>query len=236
MTSRAATGRARAQAMVSGAQRTQYTFGVVLALILASLTFQVAAPETEWARFTILTLHGLVLLSGLFAARAHPALISFALAAVGVSLLVSAFALIGPGEVSEVPAAIVNLMFVGLTPIIVARGLVREIREERTVTFRTITGVLCIYLLIGIFFAFVYGVIDSFDDATFFPHVGGADTSDFLYFSFTTLTTTGYGDLVTENELGRSMAVAEALIGQIYLVTVVALIVSNFRPAPRRSS
>jgi hypothetical protein len=236
VTNRAAARRSRAQAMVSGAQRTQYTFGVVLALILVSLTFQVAAPETEWARFTILTLHGLVLLSALFAARAHPALISFAFVAVALSLLVSGFALVGPGEVSEIPAGVVNLMFVGLTPIIVARGLIREIREEGTVTLRTITGVLCIYLLLGIFFAFVYGVIDSFDDATFFPHVGPADTSDFLYFSFTTLTTTGYGDLVTEDELGRSMAVAEALIGQIYLVTVVALIVSNFRPPARRSA
>ena len=236
MTTRASAGRARAQELMSGAQRTQYTFAVVLALILVSLTFQVAAPETELARFAILTFHGLVLLSGLFAARAHPVLITVALVAVAGSLLVSGFALIGPGEVSEIPAAVVNMMFVGLTPIIVARGLIREIREDRTVTWRTITGVLCIYLLIGIFFAFVYGVIDSFDDATFFPHVGAADTSDFLYFSFTTLTTTGYGDLVTENELGRSMAVAEALIGQIYLVTVVALIVSNFRPPSRRGA
>jgi hypothetical protein len=236
VTSRASAGRARAQELVTGAQRTQYTFGVVLVLILVSLTFQVAAPETELARFAILSLHGLVLLSGLFAARAHPVLITVAVVAVVASLLVSGFALIGPGEVSEIPAAVVNMMFVGLTPIIVARGLIREIREDRTVTWRTITGVLCIYLLIGIFFAFVYGVIDSVDDATFFPHVGAADTSDFLYFSFTTLTTTGYGDLVTENELGRSMAVAEALIGQIYLVTVVALIVSNFRPPSRRSA
>ena len=236
MSSSASARRSRAKAVVRGARRTQHVFGVVLALILVSLTFQVAAPDSEWARLTILTLHGLVLLSGLFAARAHPALIGFAGIAVALALLVSGLALVGPGHVSEVPAAIVNLMFIGLTPIVLARALIREMREERTVTIRTITGVLCIYLLIGVFFAFVYGVIDYFADSTFFPQVPAADTSDFLYFSFTTLTTTGYGDLVTDNEIGRSMAVAEALMGQIYLVTVVALIVSNFRPPARTSS
>ena len=141
----------------------------------------------------------------------------------------------GPGEVKEVPAAVVNMLFIAVTPVIVARGLIREIREERTVTIRTMFGVLCIYLLIGVFFAFIYAVIDAETANEFFPDVDAASTSDFLYFSFTTLTTTGYGDLVTVNELGRSMAVLEALIGQIYLVTVVALIIANMRPARRES-
>jgi hypothetical protein len=229
----AASGRSRAQAMVTGATRPEYTFGFVLLLILAALTFQVAAPETDWARFVILSMHGLVLLSAILAARAHRVLLIFSIAAVAGSLIVSGVALVGPGDLDEVPAAIVNLMFVGLTPVIVAHGLIREMREERTVTVRTMFGVLCIYLLIGIFFAFIYGVIDSFAEDTFFPKVAPASTSDFLYFSFTTLTTTGYGDLVTDNELGRAMAVAEALIGQIYLVTIVALIVSNFRGSRR---
>ena len=53
------------------------------------------------------------------------------------------------------------MLFIAVTPVIVARGLIREIREERTVTIRTMFGVLCIYLLIGVFFAFVYAVIDA---------------------------------------------------------------------------
>jgi ion channel len=51
--------------------------------------------------------------------------------------------------------------------------------------------------------------------------------ADFLYFSFATLTTTGYGDLVPGNDLARSFAILEALTGQIYLVTVVAVLVGN---------
>ena len=231
--SRSATGRARA--VISGVGRPDYSFGIVLSLILLTLGFQVAAPEEQWARFVILTMHGIVLLSALLAARANRAIVGAALVAVVTALVVSGFALVGPGELNEVPAAVVNALFIGVTPVIVARGLIHELREERTVTIRTMFGVLCIYLLIGVFFAFVYAVIDAETANEFFPHVAPASTSDFLYFSFTTLTTTGYGDLVTVNELGRSMAVLEALIGQIYLVTVVALIVANMRRPARAS-
>lgn len=222
---------------MAGARRPEYSFGIVLVLILGALTFQVAAPEAEWSRFVTVILHGTVMMAALLASRAHVVLIRVAGVAVILALLVSGAALIGPGHVNEVPAAIVNLMFVGLTPLVVARGLIRELRDEGAVTIRTMFGVLCVYLLIGTFFAFVYGVIDALASTQFFPRVADPDPSDFLYFSFATLTTVGYGDLVTTNELGRSLAITEALIGQIYLVTVVALIVANLgRPRPRRGT
>lgn len=234
---RASGGRARAQAVVSGAARPEYSFGIVLVLILCSLTFQVAAPETEVSRFLTLILHGIVLMSALLAAHAHRVLTRIAGFAVVVAIIGSGIALVGPGEFNELPAGIVNMMFIGLTPIALATGLIRELRDERTVTIRTMFGVLCIYLLIGSFFAFVFGVIDEATSSHFFSTILDADASDFLYFSFATLTTVGYGDLVTTNELGRSLAITEALIGQIYMVTVVALIVSNMgRGRPRARS
>jgi len=224
---RVAGGRARAQAVVSGASRPEYSFGIVLVLILCSLTFQVAAPETELSRFLVLILHGAVLMSALLASHAHRTLVRFAGVAVVVAIIGSGIALVGPGELNEVPGGIVNMMFIGLTPIAVANGLIRELREERTVTIRTMFGVLCIYLLVGIFFAFLYGVLEYFLEPQFFAHVSNPDISDFLYFSFATLTTVGYGDLTTTTEVGRALAIMEALIGQIYLVTVVALIIAN---------
>ncbi|HYU60388.1 MAG TPA: potassium channel family protein [Solirubrobacterales bacterium] len=225
----------RAQAVVAGARRPEYAFGLVLGFILVALTFQVAAPEAEWSRFVTLVMHGGVLMTALLAAHAHPTLTRVAGVAIVLALVVSGIALIGPGEVNEVAAGIVNLMFIGLTPVILARGLLRDLRDERQVTVRTMFGVLCIYLLVGSFFAFVFGVIEAVGDTQFFARVADPDASDFLYFSFATLTTVGYGDLTTTNELGRSLAIMEALIGQIYLVTVVALIVSNIGRRPRSS-
>ena len=232
--SRVSSGRARAQAVVSGAAQPEYSFGVVLVLILVALTFQVAAPETELTRFIVLVLHGLVLMSALIASHAHPNLVRVAGILVLAAIVGSGLALVGPGEFNEIPTAIVNMLFVALTPFALASGLIREIRGEHEVSIRTMLGVLCIYLLVGIFFAFMYAVVDVVIDSEFFRATSDPDISDFLYFSFATLTTVGYGDLTTASELGRSLAITEALIGQIYLVTVVALIVSNMGSGRRR--
>jgi hypothetical protein len=93
-------------------------------------------------------------------------------------------------------------------------------------------GVLCLYLLIGLMFAVAYGAIDEVSDTSFFTN-GSTQRDDYLYFSFTTLSTVGYGDLTAATNLGRSLAITEALVGQLYLVTVVAVIVSNLGPAQR---
>ena len=97
-------------------------------------------------------------------------------------------------------------------------------------------GVLALYMLIGMLFAFVYGTIDYVSDTPFFAGGEVATVSRCLYFSFTTLTTVGYGDLTAGTDLGHTLAVFEALLGQIYLVTVVSVIVSNLghpaRPGP----
>ena len=59
------------------------------------------------------------------------------------------------------------------------------------------------------------------------------ETPRYLYFSYSTLTTVGYGDLVARSNLGHTLSAFEALLGQIYLVTVVAVIVTNVVPRRR---
>jgi voltage-gated potassium channel Kch len=94
-------------------------------------------------------------------------------------------------------------------------------------------GVLCLYLLLGLVFGVAYATVQGLSNTDFFTtHATGRD--DFLYFSYSTLTTVGYGDLVAATNFGRSLAIAEALFGQVYLVTVVAVIVSRMR-APERA-
>ena len=88
-------------------------------------------------------------------------------------------------------------------------------------------GVLALYMLIGQVFAFIYGAIDQLGDTPLFAGGDTATVSHCIYFSFTTLTTVGYGDFVTATDVGHTLAVFEALLGQIYLVTVVSLLVGN---------
>ena len=126
-----------------------------------------------------------------------------------------------------------NLALVTLAPPAILVGIIRTLRMRSQVTIEAVFGVLCLYLLLGMFFAFVYAAIGRIDGA-FFAQSVDATTARYLYFSFTTLTTVGYGDLTASSNLGHTLSVFEALLGQIYLVTVVSLIVGNLRRSPGR--
>jgi hypothetical protein len=211
----------------------EYSFGPLLLVILASLVFQLAAPEADWARVVTIGLQGATLLLALSVSGTRRELVHLARLLVAVAILGTAGVLAGTGELGPVAAKLVSLALVALAPIAIAFGLYRHVREQHAVTVPTMFGVLCIYLLIGMLFSFVFAAIDHIGSTPFFTAPGSQSQSDFLYFSFTTITTTGYGDLVAATSLGRSMAIMEALTGQIYLVTVVALIVGNLRPRRR---
>ncbi|HKJ36401.1 MAG TPA: potassium channel family protein, partial [Solirubrobacterales bacterium] len=98
---------------------------------------------------------------------------------------------------------------------------------DSRITLQTVAGGLCLYLLLGLAFAFTFNLTEDVSGDPFFANSMSGTPNDFLYFSLATLTTTGYGDFSAATEAGRALAVTEALAGQIYLVTVVALIVGN---------
>jgi hypothetical protein len=212
-----------------------YAYGWLLFLIVVSLAFQLGAPDDEWARVVAIVLQSVTLLAALRVSGARRWIVRATSVAVTLAIAGTAGILIGTGELGEVASRTVGLMLVLLAPTAILVGLVRQARATRGVTVRTMFGVLCIYLLVGMAFAFAYGIAAALDDGAFFAQISGGDQADFLYFSFVTMTTTGFGDLTAATGLGRSIAVTEALVGQIYLVTVVALIVSHLgRPrAPR---
>jgi hypothetical protein len=219
------------RARVSGTIRQEYGFGPLLLLILGSLIFQLAAPETDAARFVTLILQGATLLLALRVSGTQKKLVHVARVVVALAVLGST-GLFLSGSLATDESKLVTLFLVALAPLAIAAGLMRHMREERAVTIRTMFGVLCIYLLIGMLFAFTYGVVDHIGSTPFFVN-GAEDQSDFLYFSFTTITTTGYGDFVAATNIGHSLSITEALVGQIYLVTVVSVIVANLRPRQR---
>lgn len=212
-----------------------YGFAWLLGLILLSLGFQLAAPDDAWARGVTIALQGSTLQLALRVSGANRLLIRISGLGVLVAVLGSFGLLAGSGELSAELGRALPLLMVLLAPPAIVVGIVRQARRSGGVTVRTMFGVLCIYLLVGAAFAYAYGFTASVSDQPFFAEIDNADQADFLYFSFTTLTTTGYGDLTAAHDVGRSFAIAEALFGQIYLVTVVALIVANMRPARARA-
>jgi voltage-gated potassium channel Kch len=104
------------------------------------------------------------------------------------------------------------------------------------VDFRTILGAISVYALLGLLFAFLYFAVGRWNDSEFFTGVAESRSSDYLFFSYTTLTTTGYGNLIPAGTVGQSFAVFEMLVGQIFLITLVAGLVSLWRPGGRKAA
>jgi Ion channel len=204
----------------------------ILFLILATIGFQLAAPDTEWARLVIVVLQSGTLFLALQVGRVHGALDRILLALIAASLALSIIALAGFATLGDTAARVINLLLLAYAPIAILVGMIADMRARHRVTVRTILGVLSIYLLIGLIFTFVFGIIASESSGPFFKHGIHGTSSDYLYFSYATLTTVGYGDLIANLHVGRSVAIIEALIGQIYLVSVVSLIVGNLGRLP----
>jgi hypothetical protein len=108
-----------------------------------------------------------------------------------------------------------------ITPVAVVRRLVMH----RRVSASTMAGAIAAYLLVAIAYSYVYLYIDGVTDHTFFVQTDQDSSTDFMYFSLVTVTTVGYGDLSPADDLPRLLATSEAVLGQVYLVTFVAMLV-----------
>jgi voltage-gated potassium channel len=216
--------------------RIHFHFGVVLGLILISIGFQLAAGENDFARLVAVVLQAITLVAAVVASRVHPVLIRLSVIAGSLAIVGAALAILGTDTFGNNSGRAVTLLLVALVPPAIITGLIKLFRQEGSVTVETMFGGLCLYLLIGLFFGTAYAALEEIGGTAFFAQLAPqhATTDDFLYFSFSTLTTVGYGDLTAGANLGRSLAITEALMGQIYLVTVVAVIISNMRPARAR--
>jgi len=114
-----------------------------------------------------------------------------------------------------------------LPPVAIFQKIRKEFAGEG-VDVEVVLGALCAYLYIGSYFAFLYSTIAIASGSPFFAQPGADNMLNYIYFSFVTLTTTGYGDLSPAHGPGRMIAVTEAIIGQLYLVSVVSIVVSAY--------
>jgi hypothetical protein len=115
-------------------------------------------------------------------------------------------------------------------------SIVRDLVTRPAVDRETLLGAVAAYVLIGMFFAFAYKAVGEFGNVPFFGTAGRGSLSQDLFFSFVTMTTVGYGNLVPAANPGQSLAVVEALIGQLFLVVAVGKIINVFTPQRRKRS
>jgi hypothetical protein len=113
-----------------------------------------------------------------------------------------------------------------VAPVSILGDLGRRLHVDRELML----GALATYLMLGMAFAFAYRCLAALQSAPFYGAQGDGTLADSLFYSFVTLTTTGYGDLVPAGNPGRTLAVLEALLGQLFLVTAVAKVVNVWSP------
>ena len=215
------------------AQLVRYRFGVVFLITLGLALFVLLVNDGRIARAAELLLAGLTLVVTVVTgaspwATRRAASGTLALAFVAATVVAALGGL--PAAVSFGICALVTAATVAA----MARAVVRAILD-RGVNVRVVFGALAIYLLVGIAFGFLIGAVATARHGSYFAQGTDGTQSDRLYYSFTTLTTTGYGDFTPALRGGRSFAVLEMLMGQLYLVTVISLLVANLRRRPADS-
>ncbi|GIF02629.1 potassium channel family protein [Actinoplanes siamensis] len=200
-------------------------YGPVLFLIVGTYLLAVLA-ERRWTVAVLVTVQTATVWQSLRVSRARQGLrhagavvFTLALAAATVMLLTGSRLLSG---VAFSAAAALYL----LAPVAIVRDLSRRDRVDR----ETLLGAVAAYLLIGMAFGFAYQCLAQVQPGPLFGERGDPALSETLFFSFVTVTTTGYGDFVPAGNPAQTIAVLEALTGQLFLVTAVAKVVENWRP------
>jgi hypothetical protein len=209
------------------------SYGLLLTMILASIVLTAAASGTDLGGIVTLVFLGGTLLFAMWTSRAGHRYRRIASVLVPIMVVSSAASIaLGNGSISRSITAAVSALLV-LAALMAILDRLRT--AHTTISFQTVLGALSMYLLLGLLFASFYAELAAVSGDAFFAQGASSGTSvNYVYFSYVTISTVGYGDLSAAGDLGKMLAVGEALVGQLFLVTVVALLVTNLGKARRQ--
>jgi Ion channel len=213
----------------AGARRPTFRYPAVLALLLVSTVFLIAAPTADWSRAVAIAIEGSALVLTVATSRARESVRRRRSLAIGAVMILIVLLIV----LGVAPAWLIALAAIVLSagvPVALARGLLRLLRADG-VTVNAVAGSLAIYLSVGLVFAWIIGFISQVSSTPYFAQHAAVTEGDRVYFSFTALTTTGFGDFTPATPAGHAFAVIEMLTGQLYLVTVIGLLIGNFASA-----
>jgi hypothetical protein len=214
-----------------GRRRAEFRYGAVFLLMMALLVLVIVAPAGNATRAAVLALEGGALLVVLATSRERRSVRN---ARVRVASVIAVLVVVGVAA-GVFPVTLVlavnSFLTVGILVALVG-GLLRLVRLHG-VTIQVVAGALTIYVLTGLIFAWVVSLVAEVGNSAYFAQGGDVTQGERVYYSFTVLTTTGFGDLTAATPVGQALSVVEMLIGQIYLVTVIGVLVGNFAGRPR---
>jgi hypothetical protein len=198
----------------------------LLALLLAVTVLAFAVENRPWLRAAYIVLVGATLVQAMRASGERTRSVHIAEVVASAASVFAVAEAIADREFIHGSTTLLASLLLAFVPV----ALVRRFARQRTVTLETVLAVICIYFVFALIFSFAYATLDAMGTQPFFSQGSKGGGFDFVYFSFITITTTGFGDLTARANLGRAMAMSEAFLGQVFLVTVVARLVSLWRP------
>lgn len=207
------------------------SYGLVLVLLVAYSFVTAIAGDSQYGRALVLVLLSATTWAALraSAAKRHISRLTLLLILL-VPISGVVFGATADDRIEQLFTAALNAVLIIVAPIAIIRRLLRH----PMVNAETFFGAVCVYLMIAMFFASAYSLSALIEGESFFAQDPPVVTStDYLYFSLTTITTTGYGDLSARGQVGRLLAMTEAVLGQLYLITVVAMVVQNMGQSRR---
>jgi hypothetical protein len=216
----------RGDRWVGRARRFEDAFGLVLVLVLLTYVLASVLSDSGWTGVLITLTTTATAIVALSSAEASEQAVRRAWIAGGAALLLSLVSAIFGGRtgLNGASVLVLGLLIAGMGAVL------QRVLTSETVSTKTLAGAISVYASLGLFFTWAYGLVDRVEDGGFFEHEAHAKTGDILFFSYTTLTTTGYGDLVPANQIGRMLSGLEMMLGQVFLVTLVAGLVSLWKP------
>jgi len=202
------------------------SYGLIVLLVVVTYLVSVSL-STSWAQTVVLAIQLATVWLTLRTAKApRPVRVIAAVAFVVVAVLaVVDVVFVGTSQTLGIAFAVSALLY-----LVAPFAVILDVGSRRVVDQETVLGAIAAYLIAGMFFAYTYRAIGIIQTTPFFGVDGPGTVSQVLFFSFVTLTTTGYGDLVPATNPGQSLAVMEAVLGQLFLVTAVAKIITAWKP------
>jgi Ion channel len=205
------------------------SYGGVIILILVTYVLSINLSKS-WGLSVILVVQITTVSIILRISRAPHQIRVVAAVSLLIAVAAAILGLILHREVADKLLPAVSALLYLIAPVSILRHLIRRTVVDQ----ETVLGAVSAYLLVGMFFAFVYRAAAANEATAFFGTQGDGTFAQDLFFSFTTLTTTGYGNLVPAENPGQSFALAEMLIGQLFLVTAVAKVINSYQPTRRQ--
>jgi hypothetical protein len=204
-------------------------YGLLLITLIAAYLVS-AVTHSKWAAAVHVTFIVAIALLAMRHIQLRPRGVALAISTVVVTAIAAGVGATSSNTTTQGIAAIWN----GLVLLLTVTVIIDRVLRLNKVTAQSIYAALSSYLLIGLMFASFYAAIGFLVSGPFFANGQPDNASTLQYFSFTTLTTLGYGDFTAAGNLGRALAVLEALAGQVFLATLVARLVSAYGTTRRR--